>query len=136
MKFSLKQFKYLMTLSGKKILKKYNGRLYANNGLCIYIEYMVTTTSVVFEKIKVDLKSEVIYCDEVQLISMYRSFFKNNLSEYNSLLMVSLFEILDEGGINIRLDMYEKMIKNYNSLLKKNNQIIPRRLNKNSNLVS
>ncbi|MBQ3681722.1 MAG: hypothetical protein II922_01395 [Succinimonas sp.] len=119
MKFSLKQFKYLMALSGKRILEKYNGRLYANNGRCIYVEYMVTTTSVVFEKIKVDLKSEVVHCDDAQLISMYRTFFKNNLSEYNSLLMVSLFEILDEGGVNIPIGLYEKMVKDYNFLVNK-----------------
>ena len=118
MKFSLKQFKYLMALSGKRILKEYKGRLYANNGCCIYIEYIVSTASVEFEKIRIDLKSEIVCCDETQLISMYRSFFKNNLSEFNSLLMVSLFEILDEGGVNIRIGMYEKMIKEYNSLLK------------------
>ncbi|MEE3422815.1 MAG: hypothetical protein VZR11_08970 [Succinimonas sp.] len=116
MKFSLMQFKYLMALSGKIILNTYNGRLYANNGRCIYVEYMVTTTSVVFEKIMVDLKSEIIRCDDSQLISMYRTFFKDNLSEYNSLLMVSLFEILDEGGVNIPIGMYEKMIKHYKFL--------------------
>ncbi len=125
-----------MALSGKVMLKKYKGRLYANSGCCIYIEYIVSAASVVFEKIVVDLKTEIIHCDEVQLISMYRSFFKNNLSEYNSLLMVSLFEILDEGGVNIRIGLYEKMIKDYNSLLEYNNQIMPRCFNKNSNLVS
>jgi hypothetical protein len=32
--------------------------------------------------------------------------------------MFSLFEILDEDGVNIRIGLYEKMIKDYHSLLK------------------
>ena len=119
MEISLRKFKYLMALSGKNIREKYKGRLYADNGCCIYFNYVVDTSFVEFTKVKVDLKSKVIRCgNTTQLVAMYRLFFKDNLSEYNSLLMVSLFEILDEGGVDISAGLYGTMIKDYVNMLK------------------
>ncbi len=118
MEISLRKFKYLMALSGKTYVKNINGG-YMLIMAAVYILITLSTSFVEFTKVKVDLNSKVIRCgNTTQLVAMYRLFFKDNLSEYNSLLMVSLFEILDEGGVDISAGLYGTMIKDYVNMLK------------------